>query len=109
MANLLPKRTIANPATAAEIAITNRNVANIYKGLDYASYAIGGLGLLKGASLLHKAHKAYKARPVTIYRGIPDKKLSLKDAKKALTLNKYGFFFVSTTEISFSLYSSVTS
>ena len=43
------------------------------------------------ASLLHKAHKAYKARPVTIYRGIPNKKLSLKDAKQALALSKYGF------------------
>ena len=45
---MLPKRQSKNPAKAAEIAITNRNVANIYKGLEYGSYAIGGISLLKG-------------------------------------------------------------
>jgi len=43
------------------------------------------------ASLLHKGYKAYKARPVTIYRGISDKKLSLKDTKLALAKSKYEF------------------
>ena len=55
MASLLPKRTIANPATAEEIATTKRSTAIGYKALEYGSYAIGGLGVVKGISLLHKA------------------------------------------------------
>ena len=85
--SLLPKRTVKDPSTPEERRVTNRNVASIYKGLEYGSYALGGLGLIKkGASLL----KAYKARPVTLYRGISNEKFSLKDAKLAITMNKYG-------------------
>ena len=88
MANLLPKRTIANPATAAEIAITNRNVANIYKGLEYGSYAIGGLGFVKGGisllrggikkiSTLGKMHPIEAKQAIRKAIGVPKRKWTL--------------------------------
>ena len=54
MTSLLPKRTIANPATAEERRITKRNADIAYKALEYGSYALGGLGLLKKALALSK-------------------------------------------------------
>jgi hypothetical protein len=69
--SILPKRRIKNPATAAEIAITNRNVANIYKGLEYGSYALGGLGLVKGGASLLKGYikKQGLKNKYKVYRG----------------------------------------
>ena len=60
--SLLPKRTVKDPSTPEERRVTNRNVASIYKGLEYGSYALGGLGLAKvGVSLLKNSRVAYKS------------------------------------------------
>ena len=107
--SLLPKRTVKDPSTPEERRVTNRNVANIYKGLEYGSYALGGLGLAKlGVNSLLKGYKrAVKLgqiltdrKSIKLYRGVPLGKVPLKDAKEKLKYDKkdYGNWFTTDKE-----------
>ena len=46
--SIFTTRTIPDPSTPEERRITKRNAEIAYKALEYGSYAIGGISLLKG-------------------------------------------------------------
>jgi hypothetical protein len=92
--SLLPKRTVKDPSTPEERRITNRNVANIYKGLEYGSYALGVTGAAKVAftagkslfnygkthlakSIVTKQHPAVLNQSIKNSMGVPPRKYTL--------------------------------
>ena len=93
--SLLPKRTVKDPSTPEERRVTNRNVANIYKGLEYGSYALGGLGIVKGGASLLKGYIKNQGlkNKYKVYRGENKSNLSGYTASKKI---KGRFYFGGT-------------